>query len=107
MSMLTEKINSMSFPLVTIPTTALGYNYDIQISHWNDGLTGYQRYANGTLVPLEGGLGSALILLKKALKKSSGSHQYLSCFLLIAVYFQSISFRCFGLPQIAHMQKTF
>lgn len=59
----------MSFPLVTIPTTVLGYNYDIQISHWNDGLTAYQRYANGTLVPLEGGIGIGLNFIEDCIEK--------------------------------------
>ena len=59
----------MSFPLVTIPITVLGYNYDIQISHWNDGLTAYQRYANGTLVPLEGGIGIGLNFIEDCIEK--------------------------------------
>ncbi|MDN2481173.1 PcfJ domain-containing protein [Vibrio agarivorans] len=46
--------------LVSIPTTLLGYRYDIKISPWSDGLTAYRSHSNEKLERIEGGIGVGL-----------------------------------------------
>lgn len=47
-------------PMVTIPTTSLGYSFDITIGAWSEGLTAYRRHSNGTMERIEGGIGIGL-----------------------------------------------
>lgn len=50
----------MSIDSVTIPTSELGYGYDILISHWREGLTAYRQYLTGHRERIEGGIGVGL-----------------------------------------------
>lgn len=54
---------------ITLPTTMLGFNYDIELEHWQKNLHGYRVFSDGKKVLLDGGLGISLNLL-------SGDNQY-------------------------------
>jgi hypothetical protein len=47
-------------PAVIIPTTLLGYDYDIQISCWDEGLTAYRFKPSSRQEKIEGGIGIGL-----------------------------------------------
>lgn len=47
----------------------LGFNYDIELEHWQKNLHGYRVFSDGKKVLLDGGLGISLNLL-------SGDNQY-------------------------------
>ncbi len=47
---------------ITLPTTMLGGNYDIELEHWQK-THGYRVFSDGKKVLLDGGLGISLSLL--------------------------------------------
>ncbi|MFH0271222.1 PcfJ domain-containing protein [Vibrio jasicida] len=49
--------------MITLPTTMLGFNYDIELEHWQKNLHGYRVFSDGKKVLLDGGLGISLNLL--------------------------------------------
>ncbi|KLV03693.1 hypothetical protein ABT56_17920 [Photobacterium aquae] len=49
--------------MITIPTTMLGFNYDIELDNWHNKLSGCRVYQSGEQEPLDGGLGLGLDLL--------------------------------------------
>ncbi|PMH46565.1 hypothetical protein BCU68_00510 [Vibrio sp. 10N.286.49.B3] len=59
-ALLNKPVRSASSLLVTIPTTSIGYRYDVQISPWNEGFSAFRRYENGRLELIEGGVGVGL-----------------------------------------------
>ncbi|MCG3863984.1 MULTISPECIES: PcfJ domain-containing protein [unclassified Photobacterium] len=50
---------------LTIPTTTLGYAFDIILNCWEQGFDGYRVYSSGDIEPLEGNLGLSLELLSE------------------------------------------
>ncbi|MEZ9366768.1 PcfJ domain-containing protein [Vibrio sp. 10N.286.49.E11] len=50
----------MKTSLATIPTSSIGYNFDIVICHWSDRLTAYRNYPDGRQDMIEGGIGIGL-----------------------------------------------
>lgn len=55
-----EQAESLLQPSVTIPTTLLGYDYDIQIACWDKGLTAYRFKPGRRQDKIEGGIGLGL-----------------------------------------------
>ncbi|MGR5419940.1 PcfJ domain-containing protein [Vibrio sp. PNB22_4_1] len=53
----------MTNATITLPTTMLGFNYDIELEHWQKNLHGYRVFSDGKKVLLDGGLGISLNLL--------------------------------------------
>ncbi|MCF6453530.1 PcfJ domain-containing protein [Vibrio sp. MMG022] len=53
----------MNNATITLPTTMLGFNYDIELEHWQKNLHGYRVFSDGKKVLLDGGLGISLNLL--------------------------------------------
>ncbi|EKO5190716.1 PcfJ domain-containing protein [Vibrio vulnificus] len=53
----------MTNATITLPTTMLGFNYDIELEHWQKNLHGYRVFSDGKKVLLDGGLGISLSLL--------------------------------------------
>ncbi|HDM8197690.1 TPA: PcfJ domain-containing protein [Vibrio harveyi] len=53
----------MNNAMITLPTTMLGFNYDIELEHWQANLHGYRVFSDGRRVSLDGGLGISLNLL--------------------------------------------
>ncbi|WP_080951962.1 PcfJ domain-containing protein [Aliivibrio fischeri] len=59
----------MTSVLVTIPTTSIGYRFDIQINQWSDGFGAFRCYANGNKELIEGGIGIGLDFVQGGVEK--------------------------------------
>lgn len=53
----------------TIPTTSIGYNFDIQINGWSDGFDCFRCFANGNKELIEGGIGIGLDFVESGMDK--------------------------------------
>ncbi|UJZ95462.1 hypothetical protein IHC87_18580 [Photobacterium damselae subsp. damselae] len=53
----------MTNATITLPTTMLGFNYDIELEHWQKNLNGYRASSDWNKVLLYGGLRISLSLL--------------------------------------------
>ncbi|MBW8190320.1 PcfJ domain-containing protein [Neiella marina] len=65
-----KQINTSSLPSVMINTALLGYDYDIQIMSWTEGLTAYQRNPSGSLTQIDGGVGVGLTFIDEGNDKT-------------------------------------